>query len=130
MGNNCACKLGVIPYRNLKCGKFEILLVTTLGGKWSLPKGNLIKRLGPTRTAQLEAYEEAGISGKIIDQPLSFERQSKQFTYYPFKVHKVFKDWPESSLRTRRWISMDEVGNYVKRKPILKILRTLNEKLF
>ena len=115
MGNNCACKLGVIPYRNLKCGKFEILLVTTLGGKWSLPKGNLIKRLGPARTAQLEAYEEAGISGKIIDQPLSFERQSKQFTYYPFKVHKVFKDWPESSLRTRRWISMDEVGSYVKR---------------
>ena len=90
MGNNCACKLGVIPYRNLKCGKFEILLVTTLGGKWSLPKGNLIKRLGPTRTAQLEAYEEAGISGKIIDQP-PFIRKAKQTIHLlPFQGSQGF----------------------------------------
>ena len=129
MGNNIVSKLGVIPYRDSGNGCFEILIVTTLGGKWALPKGNLIKRLGPTRTAQLEAYEEAGISGKIIDQPFSFQRQKKQFTYYLFKVRKVFKDWPESSLRTRRWISLDDAEHYIQRKPILKILTTATEKL-
>ena len=129
MGNNIVSKLGVIPYRESGDGCFDILIVTTLRGKWALPKGNLIKRLGPTRTAQLEAYEEAGISGKIIDQPFSFQRQKKEFTYYPFKVCKVFKDWPESSLRTRRWISLEDAEDYIHRKPILRILKTATEKL-
>ena len=53
-------------------------------------EGNLIKRLGPTRTAQLEAYEEAGISGKIIDQPLSFERQKQTIHLLPFQGSQGF----------------------------------------
>lgn len=60
-----ATKWGVIPYRFLEEGGVEVLLITTKSKSWGLPKGNMIRRLGPTRTAMVEAYEEAGIAGKV-----------------------------------------------------------------
>ena len=41
-------KWGVIPYRFLKGGGIEVLLITTKSKKWGLPKGNMIRKLGPS----------------------------------------------------------------------------------
>ena len=62
-----ATKWGVIPYRFLKGGGIEVLLITTKSKKWGLPKGNMIRKLGPTRTALVEAFEEAGMEFFKID---------------------------------------------------------------
>ena len=58
-------KWGVVPFRVLASEKVEVLIISTRQKNWSFPKGNLMKDIGPRRTALLEAYEEAGIDGNL-----------------------------------------------------------------
>jgi len=122
-------KWGVIPYRENAEGKIEFLIVSTSRGKWVFPKGNLIKRLGPSRTAQLEAYEEAGIAGSISSSPYSTRVGSTKFFFYPLKVSRIFKDWPESTFRARKWVLPKEAGLYLRRKPFKQMLKTATAEL-
>jgi 8-oxo-dGTP pyrophosphatase MutT (NUDIX family) len=44
----------------------EILIVTTRQSRrWIVPKGWPIKRLTPSKSAAREAFEEAGVRGKV-----------------------------------------------------------------
>ena len=43
----------------------EFLLVNTTSGKWTFPKGRLEPRMSGSETAALEAWEEAGVKGRI-----------------------------------------------------------------
>ena len=45
--------------------KIEFLLVQTRGGRWTFPKGGAEAGLTPAQSAALEAYEEAGVHGRI-----------------------------------------------------------------
>jgi 8-oxo-dGTP pyrophosphatase MutT (NUDIX family) len=49
----------------------EILLVTTRGTRrWIVPKGWPIKGLRPAKSAAREAFEEAGVTGRIGPKPI------------------------------------------------------------
>jgi ADP-ribose pyrophosphatase YjhB (NUDIX family) len=55
-----------LPYRFTPDAALEILLVTTRRSKrWIIPKGWPIKGLRPAKSAAREAFEEAGVRGKI-----------------------------------------------------------------
>ena len=57
---------GALPYRFTPTAALEILLVTTRRSKrWIIPKGWPIKGLRPAKSAAREAFEEAGVRGKI-----------------------------------------------------------------
>ena len=43
----------------------EFLLVETRGGRWTFPKGGIEASLTPAQSAALEAFEEAGVHGRI-----------------------------------------------------------------
>lgn len=45
--------------------KIEFLLVQTRGGRWTFPKGGAEAGLTPAQSAALEAFEEAGVHGRI-----------------------------------------------------------------
>ena len=45
--------------------KIEFLLVQTRGGRWTFPKGGAEPGLTPAQAAALEAFEEAGVHGRI-----------------------------------------------------------------
>lgn len=45
--------------------KIEFLLVQTRGGRWTFPKGGAEAGLTPAQAAALEAFEEAGVHGRI-----------------------------------------------------------------
>ena len=58
-------KVGVIPFK-ISDGKSAILLVTSIRtGRWVLPKGNLKTKESHKKGCLREAFEEAGIEGKI-----------------------------------------------------------------
>jgi 8-oxo-dGTP pyrophosphatase MutT (NUDIX family) len=58
-------QFAALPYR-MRDADLEILLITTRKKRrWSVPKGWPIKRSAPHQTAATEAYEEAGVYGKI-----------------------------------------------------------------
>ena len=50
----------------------EFLLVQTRGGRWTFPKGGVEPGLTHAQTAALEAFEEAGVHGRMEEQ--SFAR--------------------------------------------------------
>ena len=53
----------------------EFLLVQTRGGRWTFPKGGVEPGLTHAQTAALEAFEEAGVHGRMEEQ--SFARYTR-----------------------------------------------------
>ena len=57
---------GALPYRFTDDAALEILLLTSRRSKrWIIPKGWPIKRLRPAKSAAREAFEEAGVRGRV-----------------------------------------------------------------
>ena len=116
-------KWGVIPYRFLKGGGLEVLLITTKSKKWGLPKGNMIRKLGPSRTALVEAFEEAGIAGKVNKETIQCMHKNTCLYLYPMLVTKVYSSWPEESKRSRKWVKLSEATKIIGRKELRKTLK-------
>ncbi len=116
-----------LAWRNGESG-CEVLLVTSRDTKrWVLPKGWREKGEPPYRAAEREAEEEAGIIGKTARRMLGEYAYDKRFprgrvrrclvAVYPVKVQRLLDQWPEISMRERRWMplalaaaSVDEPG--------------------
>ena len=62
-------------FRILSTG-VEFLLVRTRGGRWTFPKGGAQSGLSHAQSAAIEAYEEAGVHGRIEEK--SFMRYSQR----------------------------------------------------
>ena len=76
---------------------------------------NKDKKESRKKTCKREAFEEAGIIGKVfkkfpITQRISKSQNGKLgyvcVTYYPMFVLKQFDEWPEKSIRERHWIEL------------------------
>lgn len=63
--------MAAVCYRFHKT-RVEFLLVRTRGGRWTFPKGAIESGLSPAQAAALEAFEEAGVHGRI--EEASFAR--------------------------------------------------------
>src|SRR5436190_4561919 len=65
-------QVAAVCYRK-RNGRIEFLLVQTRGsGRWTFPKGNTEPGLTHAQAAALEAFEEAGVHGRI--EEASFTR--------------------------------------------------------
>lgn len=60
----------------IRRGRIEFLLVRTRGGRWIFPKGSAEPGLSHAQAAALEAFEEAGVHGRI--EEASFARYIRQ----------------------------------------------------
>jgi 8-oxo-dGTP pyrophosphatase MutT (NUDIX family) len=57
-------KVAAVCFR-IRAGILEFLLVRTRGGRWTFPKGNAEPGLTTAQAAALEAFEEAGVHGRM-----------------------------------------------------------------
>jgi 8-oxo-dGTP pyrophosphatase MutT (NUDIX family) len=71
----------------------EFLLVQTRGGRWIFPKGGVEAGLTHAQSAALEAFEEAGVHGKIEKIP---------FTRYLRRIAEDTSKTKNSAARTQR----------------------------
>ena len=63
--SNLISHSAILPYRLRKMGP-EFLLITSIGsGRWVLPKGHINSNMTPRQSAIKEAFEGAGINGKL-----------------------------------------------------------------
>ena len=122
-------KWGVIPFRGTDRENLEFMIVSTKGGKWGLPKGNLMNKLGPRKTALQEAYEEAGILGTIVNQKISKKVRGKKMAFYPMEVKNEFSVWPESEWRKRKWIRSNDTDNYLSSNSLRSLLAEVSENI-
>lgn len=102
----------------------EILLVKTGGGRWTFPKGNLIQREQPWRTAERKAFEEAGVLGEVHHEPLATYQHLKRargelrVAVYPLLVKSTQP--PQEKGRQPGWFSPREAESALADKRTFK----------
>ena len=126
-------RVGAIPFI-VEDGDVKLLMVTSLTrGRWVFPKGMLKKGEGKLKGCRREAFEEAGIKGKILsDLPITAVIKSKDksksdmmvVTYYPMIVTKQTKEWPEKKLRNRQWVPLDEIDQHLRKGDLREVVKT------
>ena len=112
----------------------EILLITSRdSGRWVIPKGWGMPRKRPHEVAAREAWEEAGVTGKVKKKPLGYYTYVKKVRVgehvpllvqvYLLRVNKVADDYPESGQRKLRWFSPEEAAAKVDEPELATLLR-------
>ena len=119
----------VIPYR-IKDGKIQLLLITSSTGKrWVIPKGTIEPFMTPQDSAAKEAWEEAGIVGIVAPTLMGTYEYQKlggtwQVQVFLMQVEKVLEDWPEAKIRQRQWVSVKQAVKRVEEPELKQILMT------
>ena len=129
---------GVLPYRVDPEGRIEILLITSRERKrWVVPKGNPIPFLLNYESAAREAFEEAGVEGRIAVLPIGAYRYQKRrrggvaaaaiVNLYPLLVSRQAETWPERGQRELRWFSPAEAAAAVEEPELSVIILSFSE---
>lgn len=127
-------QVGVLPMLRTPEGGTEVLLVTSRETRrWIIPKGWPMKGRKPFEAAAREAYEEAGIVGRVGKRPLGFylyEKRLKnrdavlcQVTVFPLEVRKQLKKFPERGQREAQWFSPSEAADMVIEAGLAGLIR-------
>ena len=88
----------------------RVCLITTSSGKrWLVPKGNKQSGRDLRETAAREAWEEAGLVGRVTGRPLGSYEFIKlgclhEVVVFRMRVRAARRDWPERKKRRRRWM--------------------------
>jgi 8-oxo-dGTP pyrophosphatase MutT (NUDIX family) len=128
-------QVAALPFRLDADGRPEILLVTSRETKrWIIPKGWRMRGRKDHRAAEQEAYEEAGLTGRIAKKPVGHYRYDKRLSdgstvacsveVFPMRVRQERKRWPERAERDRRWYAADEAASLVNESDLQQLLRT------
>jgi len=128
-------QFGALCYR-IHDGKVEILLVTTRrSGRWIIPKGWPMDGETPAGAAATEAWEEAGVTGKLSHHVLGFYAYDKGYAgdrmpcvvaVFPLKVKKVAKQFPERSQRRRKWVSLKKAAGMVTEPELRAMIKAFD----
>ncbi|MCP3849127.1 MAG: NUDIX hydrolase [Gammaproteobacteria bacterium] len=112
-------EIGAFPFL-IKKEKMQIMIITSTSGKfWMLPKGHPEDDLNNPQVAELETYEEAGIKGIIIDKKMREEFDHEEggtLLVYPLLIKEVLDEWPEQNVRERRLVTVKEALSLVTKK--------------
>ncbi|MFY9904679.1 MAG: NUDIX domain-containing protein [Terriglobales bacterium] len=106
-------QVAAVCYRIGRCG-IEFLLVQTRGGRWIFPKGGLEPRHTRAQSAALEAFEEAGVHGRIEEVPFARYYRSAPnaavsepgVTAYLCEV--IRREAPQEANRKPTWFSAEK----------------------
>ena len=122
----------VIPFNRGPEG-LKVILITARGdGSWIVPKGHLEPDMTPAESAEKEALEEAGVTGRLYPDPV-FEYEFElggdtiRVEMFLLEVDTMLDDWDEKSMRERRHVGLEEAVELVPFADLKKALRQLPE---
>ena len=121
-------------------GKGKILLVTSRGtGRWIVPKGWPMPGRTLADAAMQEAWEEAGVRGRVNQSSLGSYHYDKQQDHgfaipvevrvFALEVDELADDYPEKDDRKRRWYRPERAAELVTESELKKLLRALPARL-
>jgi 8-oxo-dGTP pyrophosphatase MutT (NUDIX family) len=130
-------QFAALPCRLAGDGTREVMLLTSRGtGRWIIPKGWPIKGLKPREVAAQEAYEEAGLRGRVAGKkPVGTFHYAKQIATDPLlcEVHVYLlwvdvqlDDWPEKAERQTQWFGVPEAAGLVDEGGLSEIILRLS----
>ncbi|MDR9393764.1 NUDIX hydrolase [Roseovarius sp. SYSU LYC5161] len=127
-------QFAALCYR-IKGGKPEFLLITSRGsGRWIIPKGWPVDGRTPGESALTEAWEEAGVQGRVIERCIGLFSYHKEIgdtdgslpclaLVYPVKVKALARRYPEAGQRRRRWLGRRKAAEKVSDPELARIIR-------
>ena len=119
-------------------GHVQILLVTSRDtGRWIIPKGWPMVGLSSAAAAAREAWEEAGVEGKVQECPIGtfvYDKLSRtapalhcKVAVHPLKVQALKLRYPEAHQRRRGWFAATESANLVAEPQLQQMLLRVAE---
>lgn len=134
---NQLLQVAALPWR-LRNGAVEVCLVTSRGsGRWILPKGWPEKHLSHAGAAAQEAWEEAGLRGKI--SPVSCGsftatkgvepdlQLSVNMEVYLLREPEQLQDYPEKGQRQVRWMPLAKAIEMASEPALADLLERLDK---
>jgi len=111
---------GVLAFRRFDDGEIAVLLVRKPRSKnWGIPKGNAEPQLSLAENAAKEAFEEAGVRGRVDSHAVGKYRAVKrkhglklviEVCVHLLEVTETAKKWPEKGEREIKWCSPQEAA--------------------
>ena len=135
--NAAMIQSAAIPYKN-EDGSLRVMLVTSrTQRRWILPKGKIGRRMLPSSSAEREAFEEAGVLGRLSREPIGIYRQGERLPTaiddgvpvqaYALEGIEELAVWKEMHLRERRWFPIKAALRAVHDPELRKILRSFKQ---
>ena len=126
-------QVAALVYRIEADRQVRILLLTSLDTKRTIiPKGWPMKGLKDRDAAAREAFEEAGIVGKIGSKAIGrfhyWKRRKTYFSYvrvdvYALKAQEFLDDYPEKEQRQLAWFSPEEAAMLIDEPQLATLVR-------
>ncbi len=122
-----------LPYRVDEHTGTEIMLITSRERqRWIIPKGWPQKGRAPHRSAAREAFEEAGVKGKVSRRAVgtfSYRKRLKdgaialcEVQVFALQVRRQSRKWPEKNERQFKWLSAASAAKTVKDARLSEII--------
>src|SRR5438477_601386 len=111
----------------------RICLISSRGGRrWIVPKGCLEPGKTSGEIALQEAWEEAGLAGLLLPEPVGTYVYEKagvvcHVTVFVMEVTEVTQEWPEREWRQRVWIPQDQAADRIEEAGLREIIRGVVE---
>ncbi|TCR66152.1 NUDIX hydrolase [Bosea sp. BK604] len=128
-------QVGTLPLRRTTNGSVEILLVTSRARqRWVVPKGWPVKGMKDYDAAAREAYEEAGVVGRIKKKSsgsYSYWKRLPEETalcdvkLYVMEVERQLETWPEQGQRRCQWFKLADAADLVDEPELRTVIRAL-----
>ena len=128
---------GAIAWRPGAAGPEVLLITSRETQRWVVPRGNVIRGLEPHMSAAQEAYEEAGIRGRMGAEPLGVYHYQKRLRLgrvvpaevhlYPLEVTEELEEWPERHQRQRRWFAPAAAAEAVDEPELKSMIRAMEQ---
>jgi 8-oxo-dGTP pyrophosphatase MutT (NUDIX family) len=112
-------QVAAVCYR-VRSASIEFLLVRTRRGRWTFPKGGIEPHLTRAQSASIEAFEEAGVHGRIEQVSFARYRRVKRGNMRePVVVHaylcEVLRlDAPQEPDRSRTWFCSEKAKLHLR----------------
>lgn len=113
---------------------FEVLLVSSLNTRrWVIPKGWPMDGMTPAAAAAQEAWEEAGVRGKVNEACVglySYEKWIDEELSLPcivavfgIEVEDLAEAYPEAGRRQRKWVTVGKAAQRVEEEELKHLLQ-------
>jgi len=125
-------QVAALPYRYRDNGEIDFLVITSRRTKRLIvPKGWPMKGKPDYRAAAIEAHQEAGVRGEIVNQPIGSFSYIKDVNdvqipvtanVFPLEVKKVKGRWKEDASRKRKWMSAAKAAEMLSDRGLAELV--------